>query len=163
MSNLTRTVTLMLAELQRWRRPYSDLSPAAFQVLAIVEGAGVPLPPRVIGERMLTTSGSMTSLLDTLERRGLIRRRPHPDDRRMLLVDITDEARAIVDVVLPATHRAIRAMLEPLVEGERQALLAMLGRLEAHVAALSATDLPDEPPPARRKPRSPAPSPRAKG
>ena len=157
MSNLTRTVTLMLAELQRWRRPYSDLSPAAFQVLAIVEGAGEPLPPRVIGERMLTTSGSMTSLLDTLERRSLILRKPHPDDRRMLLVDLTDAARAIVDVVLPATHRATLAMLEPLDEGERRALLAMLGRLEAHVTALSATDLPDEPPPARRKPRSPAP------
>lgn len=154
MANLTRTVTLMLAELQRRRRPYSDLSPAAFQVLAIVEGAGVPLPSRVIGERMLTTSGSMTSLLDTLERRGLICRKPHPDDRRMLLVDITDEARAIVDVVLPATHRATRAMLEPLDDAERGSLLDMLGRLEAHITALSTAGLPDGPPPARRKPRS---------
>ncbi len=46
----------------------------------------------MIAERLLTTTGSMTSLLDTLEKRGLIRRLPHPDDRRKLLVDITPAA-----------------------------------------------------------------------
>ena len=42
------------------------------QVLAIVEGAGEPLPPRVIAARLLVTSGTMTAVLDTLERRGYI-------------------------------------------------------------------------------------------
>lgn len=70
-------------------------------MLAIVEGEGAPLPPSVIGERMLMTSGTMTSLLDTLARRGLVRRAPHPDDRRMQLVAITDAGRRHRDASAP--------------------------------------------------------------
>src|SRR5262245_57040209 len=78
--NLIRTATVLLAEIDRRRRTVADLSAAASQILAIVEGAREPLPPHVIAERLLVTSGTMTSLLDTLERRGLIRRVPHPTD-----------------------------------------------------------------------------------
>ena len=58
------------------------------------------------------TSGSITSLLDTLERNGLVRREPHPDDRRKLLVDITDEARRLVDRMLPIVHATSVELLE---------------------------------------------------
>ena len=52
----------------------------------------------------MVTTGSMTSLLDNLEKRGLVRRLPHPDDRRKLLIDITPDAQAIVDELLPTLH-----------------------------------------------------------
>jgi MarR family transcriptional regulator, organic hydroperoxide resistance regulator len=81
-----------------------QLSPRARGVLAVVEGAGEPLEPSVIAERLVVTTGSMTSLLDNLENRGLVRRRPHPSDRRKLLIDITPEAQTIVDEFLPANH-----------------------------------------------------------
>lgn len=48
----------------------------------------------------------MTSLFDTLERRGLIERDPHPVDRRKVLIRLTDEGRAIVDQMLPIVHAA---------------------------------------------------------
>ena len=38
----------------------------------------------------------MTSLLDTLEGRGLVERHPHPSDRRKVLIHLTAEARARV-------------------------------------------------------------------
>jgi DNA-binding MarR family transcriptional regulator len=56
----------------------------------------------MIAERLLVTTGSMTSLLDNLEKRGLIRRQPHPQDRRKLPIDITPAAQAIVDQWLPS-------------------------------------------------------------
>ena len=43
-------------------------------------------------------------VLDTLEKRGLIQRMPHPDDRRKLLIDITPAAQAILDELLPSLH-----------------------------------------------------------
>ncbi len=46
----------------------------------------------------------MTSLLDTLETRGLVERQPHPTDRRKVLIQQTDQAREIVDRMLPAAH-----------------------------------------------------------
>ncbi len=151
--NLTRTATLLLGELQRRRRPYADLSPAAFQVLAIVEGEGAPLPPSVIGERMLMTSGTMTSLIDTLARRGLVRRTPHPDDRRMLLVDITDAGRDVVDVILPVTHRITQEMFANLSETERERLLRLLGKVQGRLELLRTEPAPEAPPPPRHKRR----------
>ena len=86
------------------RQTWDDygLSATARMALAVIEGAHEPLEPSVIAERLIITSGSMTSMLDTLERRGLVRRMPHPADRRKLLVDVTDGARAILDELLPS-------------------------------------------------------------
>ncbi len=152
--NLTRAATLLLGELQRRRRPYADLSPAAFQVLAIIEGEGAPLPPSVISERALVTSGTMTSLLDTLTRRKLVRRIPHPDDRRMLLVDVTEAGRRVVDTVLPVTHRITQEMFANLSETERERLLRLLGRVQEQLEVLREQEAPSGPPPPRVKPRA---------
>ena len=150
--NLARAGSLFLAELQRRRRPYSDLSVAAFQILAIIEGEGAPLPPSVITERTLVTSGTMTSLLDTLERRGLIVRAAHPGDRRMQLIDITDAGRDIVDVVLPVTHRITREVFAELTEAERERMIRVLGLVQERLEAMRAEPAPDGPPPPRHKP-----------
>ena len=151
--NLARAATLFLGELQRRRRPYADLSVAAFQVLAIVEGEGAPLPPSVVAERMLTTTGTMTSLLDTLVRRGLVRREAHPDDRRMVLVDITDAGRAVVDVILPVTHRITQLVFEMFSEADRERFIRLLGRLQERLESLHEMPVPPEPPPPRKKHR----------
>jgi DNA-binding MarR family transcriptional regulator len=149
--NLTRAATLFLGELQRRRRPYADLSVAAFQVLAIIEGEGAPLPPSVVADRMLTTTGTMTSLLDTLMRRGLVHRKPHPSDRRMLLVDITDAGRDVVDVVLPVTHRITREVFDAFSEADREHLIRLLGRIQERLEALREEPVPTGPPPGRHK------------
>ena len=147
--NLARAATMFLGELQRRRRPYADISVAAFQVLAIVEGEGAPLPPSVIAERMLTTTGTMTSLLDTLTRRALIRRDPHPDDRRMLLVDITDAGREVVNVVLPVTHRITAEAFHDLTDADRAKLIRLLGMVQQRIDAMRDERAPDDTPPPR--------------
>jgi DNA-binding MarR family transcriptional regulator len=78
----------------------------------------------------------MTSLLDTLERRGLIRRVPHPSDRRKLLIDITDEARSIVDRMLPRVHGASRDAFATLSDRECETLAGLLERVQAQLDAL---------------------------
>jgi len=47
-----------------------------------------PLTPRVIGERIGLTSGSVTALIDRLERAGLVERRPSETDRRSIEIGI---------------------------------------------------------------------------
>ena len=152
-TNLTRAASLFLSELQRRRRPYADISVAGFQVLAIIEGEGAPLPPSVVAERMLTTTGTMTSLLDTLARRGLVRRTPHPDDRRMLLIDITDAGRGVVDAVLPVSHRITKEVFGAIPETDRERLIQVLGRVQERLEELREQPVPSDPPPRRRKPR----------
>ena len=83
--NLALAQMALLAEIERPAREAHGLSASAFQALAILDGAGEPLPGHVIAERLLVSSASMTSLVDTLERRGLAERHPHPTDRRKVL------------------------------------------------------------------------------
>ena len=142
-ANLLRTANRLLAEIDRRRRTIADLSASAFEILAIVEGAGEPLSPHVIAARLLVTSGTMTSLLDTLERRGLIRRVPHPSDRRKLLIDITDEARDIVDRMVPRVHGASRDAFAVLSDTECETLVGLLERVQARLQALEQETRPD--------------------
>jgi len=130
------------------------LSSTARMVLAVIEGAGEPLEPGVIASRLIITSGSMTSLLDTLEKRGLVRRLPHPDDRRKLLVDVTDEAEAILDAMLPALHARERDVVgAALSADEQRQLLGMLARVQRSAAEAAGAPPPHARP--RRRPRRP--------
>ena len=59
-ANLARTQMALLAEIERPPRERHGLSASAFQTLAILDGAGEPLPGHVIAERLLVSSASMT-------------------------------------------------------------------------------------------------------
>ena len=118
-----------------------QLSPSGRQILAVVEGAGGPLEPSVIAERLLITTGSVTSLLDNLEKRGLIRRLPHPEDRRKLLVEITPAAQAIVDELLPRLHARERDVISAALSTDEQHVLLRLITKVQH-AALDAQSTP---------------------
>jgi DNA-binding MarR family transcriptional regulator len=96
---------------------------------------------------MHISTATMTSVLDTLERNGYIRRQPDPADRRRVLVDITPPAQALLDQVLPAVQQIVTATMSPLGDQTRHTLL------DALTAANHAQDAAphDLPPPAPRR------------
>jgi DNA-binding MarR family transcriptional regulator len=113
--------------------PYA-VSMAAVNVLEILRGAGEPLPPSVISERRMVTRGTMTSLLDTLERRGLLCRLSHPHDRRMLLVDLTDAGRSLLTTLMPELHRQEFHWLSSLTDDEKRTLVRLLDKVQEGLA-----------------------------
>jgi DNA-binding MarR family transcriptional regulator len=130
-ANLFQAGNLLMELHNRQSRDDYQLSPSARQVLAVVEGAGQPLEPSVIAERVLITTGTMTSVLDTLQKRGLIQRMPHPDDRRKLLVDITPAAQAILDELLPSIHAREREVISnALSTREQRELLHLVAKVQ---------------------------------
>jgi MarR family transcriptional regulator, 2-MHQ and catechol-resistance regulon repressor len=116
------------------------LSNAAAQTLAIIEGAGGPLAPSIIAGRLMVTTGSMTSLLDTLERRGLVQRQPHPSDRRQLLVHLTEEGQALVDTFLPEIVAVQTALAAGLSEADRAAAVRLTERLAEAATTINVMD-----------------------
>jgi len=143
-ANLIRTADLLLGLHNRYTSEHYQLSPSARGVLAVVEGAGQPLEPSVIAERLMVTTGSMTSLLDNLEKRGLVQRLRHPDDRRKLLIDITPDAQAIVDELLPALHARERDVIAAaLTAAEQRTLLTSLAKLQKAAADARSTPPPE--------------------
>jgi DNA-binding MarR family transcriptional regulator len=130
---LQRTEGLLAGRLNNRFRPYG-LSSATFNVLVVLLGAGGSLSPCEIGEQLLVTRGTVTGLLDSLERQRLVRRLPHPKDRRMLLIELTDEGRALLDRLLPEHERGISDLLACLSEAEKTSFTQVLGKIQDRLA-----------------------------
>jgi DNA-binding MarR family transcriptional regulator len=121
------------------------LSHAALNALAVIEGEGQPMLTGEVAARMHITSGTVTSLLDNLERKGYVVRSSDRDDRRRVLVDITPAAQAVLDEALPAIQVLNTKITERLSIEQQQALLDILEDIRQAVLALPA-DLPAAPP-----------------
>jgi len=140
-TTLVRAGTAALLELDRCVQAGLGVSQPAATMLAVLDGAGEPLTPSQISERVLVASASTTATLDLLERRGWARRTPNPRDGRSNLVEITDEGRAVADQLLPGIRTLERHAMDRLSEAERRQLLRLLKRILARVADL-ADDVP---------------------
>ena len=122
------------------------LSHAALNALAVIEGAGGPIPAGEVSARMHITTGTMTTVLDTLERNGYIRRLADPDDRRRVLIDITDSAQSVLDRMLPEVQQVAKTVMGVLDDETLHALLDTLAVVGASVGQVPE----DLPPPASR-------------
>lgn len=107
------------------------LAPWAFDVLATLRRQGAPyrLTPSELARSTLLTSGAMTNRLDRLERDGWIRRGPDPQDRRGVLVVLTEEGREIAERAVEIRLQEARDAVAPLGEAERKRLAASLSVL----------------------------------
>ena len=88
--------------------------------------------PMLVGEvsaRILLTSGSTTYVVDKLEERGLVERRPCASDRRAMYVDLTREGKALIRKIFPAHARAIATAVAGLTPEEQRAVTVLLKRL----------------------------------
>jgi DNA-binding MarR family transcriptional regulator len=112
------------------------LSHAALNALAVIEGEGQPMLTGELASRMHITSGTVTSLLDNLERKDYIVRSSDPGDRRRVLVDITPAAQAVLDEVLPAIQQTARQLLDRIGVERQQALLDILDDIRDAVAEI---------------------------
>jgi DNA-binding MarR family transcriptional regulator len=109
------------------------VEPWEFDVLAALRRSGPPyeLSPGQLSAETLVTSGTMTNRVDRLSGRGLVARRPDPDDGRGVLVGLTDAGRALVDTTLADLLEREHVLLGELSPSERDGLAALLRRLVA--------------------------------
>ncbi|MGJ6961008.1 MarR family winged helix-turn-helix transcriptional regulator [Streptosporangium sp. G11] len=102
-----------------------------FDVLTALRRAGEPyeMSPGALLRATLVTSGTMTNRIDRLAAAGLVRRRPDPEDRRGVLVSLTDAGRTRVDGAFADLLRRERDLLSSLGKREQQALSGLLRTL----------------------------------
>ena len=110
-----------------------DLEGWEFDVLAALRRQGRPyeLSPGDLIRATLSTSGTMTNRVNRLAARGLVVRQPNRDDRRGVLVRLTDDGRTRVQLALAdllAYERRVLAAIDP---DEREELTTLLRRLLA--------------------------------
>ncbi|MCK9932669.1 MarR family transcriptional regulator [Frankia sp. Mgl5] len=107
-----------------------ELTPAALKMLLVLSSGARPMRDLVSAFRF--DPSYLTSVVDTLERRGLARREPHPTDRRAKTVTVTDEGRLVVaraqklmavppvsfGVLSPAEHEQLFSLLQRVLDAE---------------------------------------------
>ena len=69
---------------------------------------------------------TMVALVDALEDKGLVERRPHPHDRRKNMLELTDEGREVFRRATPAVDEAEHRFLEPLTDSDIEGLKSAL-------------------------------------
>ena len=104
-----------------------------------------PVNPTDLADRANVTRATMTGLIDTLERDGFVKREHAPDDRRMMLVQLTTKGRNFLDEILPDYFRRVAALMSRLTVAERKTLVALLGKIEQNIPAAT-EDLPSAAP-----------------
>jgi MarR family 2-MHQ and catechol resistance regulon transcriptional repressor len=88
-----------------------------------------PQPVNEIGRRIDLTSGSITSAIDRLEKRGLVERGADPGDRRARVVHLTAKGKALITKVFASHKAAMDRAAADLSAVERATLIELLKKL----------------------------------
>ena len=97
---------LLLARVEDALKPYG-LTFAVYEALRLLAFTrSGSLPMGKVGERLMVHPAAATNAVSRLEQRGLARRQMSPEDRRVVLAEITDQGRALAEEATAALNRA---------------------------------------------------------
>ena len=91
--------------------------------------------PGAVGDYLQMSRGAVTALLDRLEARALVARRPNPEDRRGLLLEVSPAGRAVVADLRAAYATALEAGVP---ECSRREVIEACEALQVQLGALVA-------------------------
>lgn len=127
-----RGAVMRLARRLRHQRVEESLSPTEMQVLATLARCGSATPGELARKEHVQPP-SMTRIIAMLEEKGLVRREPHPEDRRQVVVSATEQAEDMMN----ESRRKRDAWLAELVTGlteEEWAVLRTAAPVLEHLA-----------------------------
>jgi DNA-binding MarR family transcriptional regulator len=147
--NLQQVNRVLEGVLERRVREVADVSLPEYEALFRLQIASDhPLLMSEISSQLINSPSGMTRIADRLEKGGLIERRTPPDNRRVVLVKLTERGREVLD----RADRAFRSALEEsfgsyLSESELADLRGLMRKvLEGNGAWTAARCSPGEPP-----------------
>jgi DNA-binding MarR family transcriptional regulator len=129
-TSVVRVQQIMMARVEEVLRPH-DLTFARYELLTLLHFSRTgALPLSRIGARLQVHPASITNAVDRCEAQGLVRRVPHPSDRRATLAELTQAGR---ELVLKATESMNREVFVDLglTRADVDSLVAVLGRFRA--------------------------------
>ncbi len=127
-SNLHRAVAAIRREFEQTVLAEVRLSWTAFTALWVLWIWG-ETETRELAHEANVTKGTLSGVVDTLEKRGLVARRRRTSDRRLVTVRLTDEGEALISEVFPRFNREEQRVAELLTAEQRTAMVDGLRRI----------------------------------
>ena len=119
-----------------------NITQGRFGVLMILvnrcAGDTSTLGPAELADAAGVSRATMTGLIDTLERDGLVTREPDTVDRRMMLVRLTAKGRSLLGEILPDHFKNMTLLMSSLSEFERQTLVQLLTKIQEQAIKFTA-------------------------
>jgi len=106
----------------------TGLNPTEFAVLELIYSKG-DQPIQQIGVKVLIASSSITYVVDKLEKKKLLKRKPCPNDRRVTHVSITEAGTNLMSEVFPKHRQAINEICAGLDFNEKTVMIEQLKKL----------------------------------
>lgn len=132
---LTRAVQSIRKGIEEDIRHYG-LNQTEFGVLELLYHKG-DQPIQKIGGKILIASSSTTYVIDQLEKKKLLKRKPCPSDRRVTYASLTKEGQELMDKIFPDHKEAVNTLLGGLTAAEKLELIGQLKKLGLFAASLS--------------------------
>ena len=132
LADLLQRLTRRLRRAQAERLAPLGLTPAQERALRMITRSDSEEPPRMteLADRLGIVPRSLTTVIDALERAGLVHREIDPRNRRAILLHLTDRGTAVRDDMREARRRAAEDLFAPLPAEDRKALAELLSRLD---------------------------------
>lgn len=124
---LTRASRAVMDHAIQDIRRYS-LNQTEFAVLELLYHKG-PHPLQQIGDKILLASGSMTYVVDNLEKKGYLERKTGSSDRRITFANISDQGRALLDDIFPQHATVMKQAMQGLNPEEKAIAITLLRKL----------------------------------
>jgi DNA-binding MarR family transcriptional regulator len=130
-------VAFLLSQLgyyssRRWKARLAPLGLDPRQVMVLRRLAGDEgRSQQALGDALQIPPSRMVALVDALEQRGLLRRRPSPSDRRVRTLHLTKEGRRLLGEIMEISVEHEQQLCGGLQPAEREQLLTLLNRLAA--------------------------------
>ncbi|RZM82965.1 MarR family transcriptional regulator [Leptolyngbya iicbica LK] len=126
--SLARAYQAFASYSETFVRQY-DLTPAQFDVVATL-GNTPGMTMGEIGEKTLITKGTLTGVVDRLEKKELVTREVPPENRRSVVVRLTPKGQQVFETVFPAHVDDIHQHLSSLDASELELLQVLLSRIQ---------------------------------
>ncbi len=106
-----------------------DLTLAQFGVLAHLQAAP-HISQQTLADRLFVTKGNMVGVLNRLECRKLVERRPDPEDGRTHVVSLTEQGAALAARVVPEHEELVAACMGLIAPEDQRTLHRLLHTLD---------------------------------
>lgn len=106
----------------------ADLTVSQFGVLEALYHLG-PLNQKSLGEKLLKSGGNITLVIDNLEKCNFVKRQSDPDDRRAVIVHLTDKGNKFISSFFPKHLEQIMEEFEILSNKEKERLASICKKL----------------------------------